>query len=569
MELTGTLRSGSLQPFQAPTAVNPGTVKPSAARSNASHKISIVLYKFANTTNNAPFSAEDVRKNFFEPNASTGLTMSQFLSKSTYGNLTLEGKTSTDGTTDVYGWYTVSVSRNSCAYSDYRKAGNEAIQMAMQHGLQLGPDDYVVTATFPDGCPTGGSAGSLPITGNPQDLTTGMQLARVVYMNDGMSWGNTLHELGHLSGVTPFVLGTTYDNVAHSNLMECKDSNGILVPYDASRDCHSVEYGSPFSVMGGYISGAQKDRLFDAQNRISGGYLTAQNFIAANTSGDYDITKINYPDAQIVRFPTTIESSSIGSTVLVPVHSGTISIEARDFESFEQGTDTSPQSNVLVVTSGRDLFLTNQTNDKLIPPGGTMTMPNLGLKIQNKGASPSNPHKVRVSISYLKNPLVIPQVNVGLSESPHISYISPSGTVGQQNIIFTNNSNSSTPLVTLIPVDFARIYPQQAQPLDSLLSSYKAPDTVTYTLLPHGQKVVSVLNGISIPASVLNSQQRSVYKIMHFAGFPGQSSLMFYTYLVYGQFTLQELSALGVESTPLSNVLAPTSTSLPTSPLSS
>lgn len=567
VRITGTMNGKSFVPVHPPVTIKtaPSPKTQNTSRSGGPHKLSVILFKFANTTNNPPFTKEDVRKNFFEPNPNYGITMSKFLEDSTYGQMSFEGNTSVNGATDVYGWYTVSISRTSCVdqATTYYQAGNEAIRMAIQDGLVLGADNFVVAGGFPDGCPTGGVAGTVLTNGQLYTPTTpaGTPLVRAAYMTNMMSWENTLHELGHVSTKGPLLLYRSPQFIGHSNSFSCSDSNNNPIPWGSilrETMCKVIYYGNPFSIMGGYVSGAQRPRLFDSINKVQAGYLDESNSITANTSGQYDITKINYSDANRLEIPYIVGGSYIGTNTLSPSYQTSFSIEARDFLPYEQGSDTFPHTNILTAHQTFQILSNiGGTNPRLIAPLGTLNLSDLGVSIKNLGATPGDPKKIRVQVTYTKplNQRIIPENHLTVTKSSAYVQVSPNGAFSQQIVTIKNTGVNGIellnegPLMLGSPSTTTIVYPTNPQG-----NTLSAINTIGSQLgrffegipLRSGESFeFSPLKNLNLNSATLTGASRFIFKINSDV-YPRVPESAISTYLVYGQFSTKELVDLGV-----------------------
>ena len=556
VRVNGNMSDNNLIPLQIPTVIKAAAVPAVSAgsRSAGPRKLSIVLYKYA-TAGNPPFSIEDVRKNFFEPNADTGLTMSQFLEQSTYGQFSLTGKTSVDGTTDMYGWYTIPGSMNGCSdLAQHQASGNQAIQMAIQDGLILEEDDFIAVGTFPGSCPSGGMADLILTNGQDfsQYVTVNDPIVRVVRMNNMMIYGTTIHEFGHLSKNVPSTVGTI-GTIGHSNSLSCKSPTNIPAIWGTyfSSICVPHEYGSPFSVLGGYASGALRNRLFDGDNKLRAGYLDTSNIIIANNSGTYDLVKVNYSDATILRIPFNTGASYIGNTLIAPQTPNYFDIEARDFLSYEQASDTFPHTNVLLVRKDTQLLLdAGSINTRLVAPSENTNLADLGVSITNLGAVPGDPRKVRIFLNYTK-PLpqrIYPGINLSVVQQPSYVKVSVTGSFVQPSINIKNNSPIPTGFYASLD-NFTLIYPSQLPPrISSVISDWRTstlsfnPGTPnllsgeTYTIRPLQDLVFNSSDLVGVPRFIYRTRTRTI------------NQYTVDTYLVYGQFTPAELINLGVLS---------------------
>lgn len=513
----------------------------------AAHNVVVILYTFANEASvPKPFTFEDVRKNIFDPNPTTGLTMSQFLSLSTYGNITLTGKTSVTGATDVHGWYTVPDTRTGCGTSqviaNIPAASIHAVQQAVADGVVIDEDDIVVVGTFPNGCTTGGQANFDIIPGTQKGI-------RLAMMNNAIDWSGTLHEISHVATAARAF------PISHANSLECIDQNKTLVPFaQGTQTCTVLEYGSPLSVLGGYISGAPKTRLFDAANRIASGF-----FNPATTSitqpGTYDIKKINSPLGSLLEIPLReIKILNVnGKPMFTNTSTTRVRVEARDFLPFEQDVDTYPNNSMLALTVN-NAVIANAGLKKLIAPGTSSTLDQFQTTVANLGSSPSDPDSVRVQVTYSGsqptpftasssqsvtiNPLV-----VNLS-------VSANGAIQKQLVTFRNTSTEPLTFTTNFTDSAQVIYPLNAGfPMSPFAAGYSVGlGSVVITLQPQESKSVPLFNqGAISPNILVPATPRWIYKMITNIEQKGTSNeIKLTSYLIYGKFSITELLNLGV-----------------------
>lgn len=541
-------------------------VRPSS-RSGGSGKVSVVLYKFQNDPT-PPISSEDVRKMIFEQNPDYALTTSDFMELSSYNNFSLEGKTSVQGTTDMYGWYTVAVDRPSCSNFGNQTRDHtftsSVIAQAIQSGLQIGVDDLVIMATFPNGCSEGGDASYLPIDNNFNFNGAAFQqglLAGLVRMNTVNNWFVVLHEISHLAGGVTRLAG-------HSSSVNCNDGSGGFSPYsyiaDVGGRCTHTEYGSPFSVLGSpWASGAQRHRLLDSNNKIAAGFLTTLNYFTPTANGTFDIVKSNFSNAQILRIPLHFGKTYINNQIVKNDYYEYFSIEARDFLGFEQGTDTVPHSNILLVkkdattvtSSGELLEVTS--SEKKVNPGASFFIDGLGVIIENLGQTPSDPNKVRVKMFYQKPvPIEIPVTTFSAVKSPLYVKVQANGSLNQQQkVIIKNTSSSQKKILLVFPNMIDRVYPSFSQvpvaQLDTAITTWlnnRSP--FTDLSLQAGQSYdFYPFNGLILTPADLVGFPRFIYKFTLVSGFSVNTPIAF-IYLVHGQFTPAELVQYGILPQP-------------------
>jgi hypothetical protein len=517
----------------------------SSVRPSQVLKVSLVLYTFKNDTQQPPFTVQQVRDTLFSPNPSSGLTMSDFLSQSTYGRLTLAGKTSTLGLHDVYGWYTVNQNHTStCSDRNYVSAAQEALAKALQQGLTLDEGDLIIVGTYPDGCPSGGSSMVLTNVGN-----TTTPRFRFISMNNMNDWGNILHEIGHLAGNIPNI-------TQHSRTLLCTDARGNkkLFGQSISDECTTLEYGSPLSIMGGYASGALKYRLFDMRNRMENGDLSSANYVSAQNSGIYTIKKINYADATILRIPITRGVATFNGTAVSGTTSEYLDLTSRDFETFEQASDTSPQKNLLSLYYGNTLLdIASGNHSKILAPQQTATFPVLGITLKNLGEDSQDPTMLRVVVTFSK-PLeqrILPGESLTVRQTPTVVTLANDGTFTQPTMTLSFKDFESDHDI-FFPDSLTRLYPPVSQvpsiPFENVLLTWIQGIINQQTSFVHfsGKTILfQPLLNLHIPEGVLDNHPRFIYRIGT-STLSAQNYPSLPTYLIYGSFSPEELRSLGI-----------------------
>jgi hypothetical protein len=154
-------------------------------------------------------------------------TVSQFMSENSQGQTWLAG--------DVYGWYTLPMSKTVCSLST---AGTAADQAAMQAGVNLAAYTRIIYIFTKTACSVSGmgEVGAAPSRAYINGVAT-----------DVIQTAETItHELGHNFGLN------------HSHALDC----GNVAIGGA---CTSIEYGDTYDTMGnpdyGHFNSVQKERL--------------------------------------------------------------------------------------------------------------------------------------------------------------------------------------------------------------------------------------------------------------------------------------------------------------------
>lgn len=536
--------------------------------------ISILLFQFQNDPN-PPYTAEDVRKNFFEKNQGYGLTMSEFLSLSTYGRFLLTGKKSVDGSVDVYGWYTIPFDRDSdCARGGEQIRSDNIVSYvrnkAISDGLVVGPADILVVGTFENGCPGGGAANAISFN-DGSDIVTMRGMSSDI-------WGNILHEFGHVAVGTSISIGAK--GGSHSNSIKCQ-LQGLVVPWGTKDStCTHNEYGSPFSVLGGYASGAQKNRLFDAHNRMLGGFLGESQYVTLSSTGLYPIKKINYADGQVLRIPFGAHKKYVNNKLIETINESFLEIEARDFYPFEQDADTYPHNDLLLLhinrnytpgAGGFNQLITNENGKNFLAPNTKTTIQSLGVTIENTGTLPGDATKIGVrvedgdpsrrekfqKINYQVNNRVvyINPVNGTFSKKPSLSGSThQSEYLGGCLVHGSINTDLNNAGKRIFPVSNAVL------PFDSLFESTTEiicePQMNVTTPLDYQfskDLLTEAESSIAGAASfILTAQPRSIYKItLKVTPYLMQNHAQYESiYIIHGEFSQLELMSLGVISSP-------------------
>lgn len=182
--------------------------------STGQHRVLVVMVNFQDKATQ-PFTREQAQAVMFG-------TINDFYREASYGQTWLTG--------DVYGWYTIPLSFNTC---DTTAIANYAQQAAAGAGANLAAYDHLVF-TFPQNACTWQGRGS--VGGSPSQA----------WINEWFELGIVGHELGHNFGLY------------HSRSMDCGDVS-------IGSNCTISEYGDIFDLMGGANSAHfnlfQKERL--------------------------------------------------------------------------------------------------------------------------------------------------------------------------------------------------------------------------------------------------------------------------------------------------------------------
>jgi hypothetical protein len=214
---------------------------PARAEDHRQRTLAVVLLNFRND-DRQPIDVEEARRRvFLDPDSTRA-----FYREQSYGQVDLVGRSGPEG--DVFGWYTIDAVNRPCLETEWSAA---ALAAAARDGLDGGAYDHLVFI-FPstDACPFRGK---------------GEHPGRQTWIN-GTSIAAFTHELGHNLG-TP-----------HASSRTCAGPEG---PRVLGGDCHDVEYGNPFDVMGAGF------RHTNAYNKAQAGWLPESNRQRIDGDGRY------------------------------------------------------------------------------------------------------------------------------------------------------------------------------------------------------------------------------------------------------------------------------------------
>lgn len=255
----------------------------SATNNYRQYKIATILFSFSNTVN-AFYPKETARHALYDVTPGDVDSVAGYFFENSYGQLRLVGKNSTDGTNDIYGWYTLPYNNLSCNQSNVLLWTQAALTNAIEQGFDPTGYDTIVFGTDVPNCGFGGFYHLMAIPGYGN-------IKSVVNVSNFFSQ-NFAHELGHAM------------TLSHSNALDCVAADGVTpVAYSYnSGTCISIEYGDHFDVMGSgpyrHFNNFQKEKL---------GFIPSVNIKTIDRSsvgGTFDL----YPQEDT---PTGVRLSSI------------------------------------------------------------------------------------------------------------------------------------------------------------------------------------------------------------------------------------------------------------------
>jgi NPCBM-associated, NEW3 domain of alpha-galactosidase len=351
------------------------------------HRVLVMMINFQDKQTQ-PFTREQAQAVMFG-------TTSDFYREASYGQAWLTG--------DVYGWYTIPVSFNTCdttAIADYAK------QAAAGAGANLAAYDHLIYA-FPQNACTWQGRGS--VGGSPSQA----------WVNEWFELGIVGHELGHNFGLY------------HSRSMDC----GTL---SIGSNCTTSEYGDIFDLMGG--ANSAHFNLFQKENLgwINGG--TNPPITNVSTSGTYWLD--NFESGTM----TSKGLKILKSTDSVTGRKTWYYVEHRmayGFDSFLSGNGNI-LNGVIIRTgsesSGQETYLLDMTPattswyDPALAVGQSFTDSNAGVTITTLSADANGAF---VDVSFAPQPCV--HVNPTLTLDPAQTQWLASGGTATFNLTLRNN----------------------------------------------------------------------------------------------------------------------------------
>jgi hypothetical protein len=310
-------------------------------------RIAVVLLNFSNDPSQ-PYTPAHAAGVAFTNSDS----VAAYYAEASWGQLSLSG--------DVFGWYTISNTNASCAYSSWATAANAAATAA---GVDLSGYANVVYAF-----PAASSCGWSGLANMP---------GRSSWLNgsSAMSLRVMAHELGHNFGTH------------HASQLTCTEGGVRVSLSTTASNCTAGEYGDPFSVMG------MATRYHHTNlGRGNFSWLAPANTQTVTTSGDY------------VLAPAEVQSATAVSSIRVQ-HTGSswLTLEFRQpyGSQFETFTSTAPVVNgvTIRITSGYTTLLQTQLidttptttsfSDAPLGVGKTFIDPVTQVSITTVGASPA------------------------------------------------------------------------------------------------------------------------------------------------------------------------------------
>ena len=396
VSVSGT-QNGDILELNSGEAVNVDSTQLAVAGNpTGQHRVLVILVNFQDKQTQ-PFTREQAQAVMFG-------TVSDFYREASYGQTWLTG--------DVYGWYTVPVSFNTC---DTTAIASYAQQAVVANGANLAAYDHLVYA-FPQNACTWQGRGS--VGGSPSEA----------WVNEWFELGIVGHELGHNFGLY------------HSRSMDCGDVS-------IGGNCTVSEYGDTFDLMGGADSAHfnlfQKERL----GWINSG--TNPPLTNVSTSGAYWLD--GFEQQTMTSKGLKVLKSTDPQTGMKTWYY----IERRTpygFDSFVSG-NANVTNGVVIRTggesSGQDTYLLDMTPataswlDPALTVGQTFTDSDAGITISVVSEDATG---AMVQITIAAQPCVRanPTVTIGPTQTPWL----PSGSTATFNLTLRNNDGAGCQAVS-------------------------------------------------------------------------------------------------------------------------
>jgi chitodextrinase len=241
VRLTGERRNGVFLAVDAVPLTETGTTQTTqtttlaATTTATTRQTAVILLNFTNDASQpwTPSAVSDVM--FGETNS-----VNAYYKETSYGNTSFAGS--------VFGWVTIPYDNTSCDYWTWGNAAQQAL------GIDTTKYDNIVYM-WPQAASCGwGGMGQL--------------FGKLSWINGWLAVRPLAHEVGHTMGVH------------HSGSLECT-VNGARVTISSPDNCDRIEYGDPFSVMGGTT------RQWTNWNRAQVGWIPEK--ITITRAGTYTV----------------------------------------------------------------------------------------------------------------------------------------------------------------------------------------------------------------------------------------------------------------------------------------